>query len=58
MAHVETAARVGEHFEHVVAGLGTVFDGFVEFRIAPGFHPFLLDLLMVVCLLGHGKIPV
>ncbi len=55
VAHVQPAARIGQHLEDVVAGLGTVVEGPVEIgRRTPLFTPLQFDFLMVVRLFRHS----
>ena len=48
VAHVQRAARIGQHFEDVVFWLGWVGFGFENTSFSPSFLPLGFDLLRVV----------
>ncbi len=54
VAHVQGAAGVGQHFEHVILGLGGVLLSLVEGgHVLPALEPLQFDGDVVVDLLGH-----
>src|SRR5580698_5579324 len=51
---VQRAARVGQHFQHVVLRTRGILLRLVEGGILPPRVPFQLDLVVVVRLFGHS----
>src|SRR5260370_38821312 len=51
---VQSAARIGQHFEHVVFRLAGIFLGLKQSRVLPALVPFHFDLVEVVLLFRHS----